>query len=64
MANLPELLTPKEVADWLGITEASLAQNRYIGGDAKIPFFKVGQRVRYVKTDVLAYLDANRKAHA
>lgn len=55
---LPELLTPKQVSDWLGISEASLAQTRYLS--TGIPYLKVGKRVRYLRDDVVAYVEANR----
>lgn len=56
---LPELLTPKQVSAWLGISEASLAQDRYLGKG--IAYVKFDKRVRYMRTDVLAYLEANRR---
>lgn len=58
MPNLPELLTPKEVAGWLAISEASLAQDRFM--KTGIPYIKVGKRVRYRRDDIISFLDANR----
>ncbi|WP_074413524.1 MULTISPECIES: helix-turn-helix domain-containing protein [Mycolicibacterium] len=58
MSELPELLTPKQLSEFIGISEASLGQDRYLGQG--IPYVKVGKRVRYLKDDVLAYLQANR----
>jgi hypothetical protein len=52
-----ELATPPEVAQFLHISEASLAQDHY--RDGGIPFIKVGKRVRYRWSDVYGYLDAN-----
>lgn len=60
MAELPELLTPEETADWLGMSVESLSQNRYLRNDKTIPYLKVGKRVRYIKDDVIAYVKANR----
>lgn len=56
--QLPEVLTPAELADFLRTTTASLAQDRYLGRG--IPFIKHGKRVRYLRQDVLDYLTANR----
>lgn len=55
---LPAVAMPKAVAGLIGSTEASLAQDRYLGRG--IPFTRVGRRVRYLRADVLAYLAANR----
>lgn len=52
-----EVATPKEVADFLHISEASLAQDRYRGTGPR--FIKHGRRVLYRWADVYAYLDAN-----
>jgi hypothetical protein len=38
-------------------TTNSLAQDRYLGRG--VPFIKVGRRVRYSRSDVLAYLERN-----
>lgn len=52
-------MTAKQLAAELDISEASLAQDRYKG--TGIPFVKVGnRRVRYLRADVMAYLQANR----
>lgn len=60
MAELPELLTPEETADWLGMSVESLSQNRYLRNAKTIPYLKVGKRVRYIKDDVIEYVKANR----
>ena len=50
--------TPREVAEYLQITEGSLAQHRYRGTGPR--FIKLaGRRVLYRWTDVESYLDAN-----
>lgn len=56
--DLPEVLTPAELAPYLRTSTASLAQDRYLGRG--IPFVKYGKRVRYLRTDVLDFLAANR----
>ena len=55
---LPPVSTPKHVAALICSTEGSLAQDRYLGRG--IPFVKIGKRVRYMRDDVLAFLQANR----
>ena len=56
--DLPELMTPSELAGFMQTTINSLAQDRYLGRG--IPFVKFGKRVRYLRNDVLHYLAANR----
>lgn len=56
--DLPAVMTPPEVADFMQTTTSSLAQDRYLGQG--IPFVKFGKRVRYLRDDVLDYLTANR----
>lgn len=51
------LLTPREVAEWVGITPAGLSNLRYRGTGPK--FRKFGHRtVRYSANDVQAWIDA------
>lgn len=58
MDDLPPVLTADALAQVLGISPASLAQDRYLGKG--IPFVKIGKRVRYMREDVLEYLRQNR----
>lgn len=58
MEPLPEVATAKQLAPFLGTTEAALAQDRYLGRG--IPFTKIGRRVRYLRSDVLKFLADNR----
>jgi hypothetical protein len=55
---LPPVATPDQIADFVQTTPAALAQDRYRGRG--IPFVKIAGRVRYLRKDVLAYLEANR----
>lgn len=52
-----ELLTRKQAANFLGVTEHTLAvwacTKRY-----KLPFIKVGRLVKYRYSDLLAFLDS------
>lgn len=56
-AQLPKFLKATDVADWLGISEQSLAADRFRGEG--IPYVKIGKRVRYRLDEVLSYIEAN-----
>ncbi|GAA4294646.1 helix-turn-helix domain-containing protein [Mycobacterium paraffinicum] len=57
--SLPEVATARQLAEFLGVSEASLAQDRYLRKG--VPFTRVGgRRIRYLRDDVLKYLQANR----
>ena len=56
--DLPEVLTPPELAAFMRTTTTSLAQDRYTGRG--VPYVKFGKRVRYMRSDVLAFLASNR----
>jgi hypothetical protein len=56
--ELPALLTPGELAEFMRTTQNSLAQDRYLGRG--VPFVKHGRKVLYTRSDVLAYLERNR----
>ena len=56
--DLPPLATPSQLAAVLQTTVDSLAQDRY--RRRGVPWTKVGGRVRYLREDVLNYLNANR----
>lgn len=52
---MEKLLTTKEAARYLGVSEAFLERDRWAG--ARIPYVKVGSRaVRYRPQDLEAYL--------
>lgn len=51
-------LKPEEVAEELGISVQSLAQDRYRGEG--IPYVKIGSRVRYLASDLEDFIEANR----
>jgi len=55
-----ELLTPIQAAEYLGVSEATLAQWRTIGR-YNIEFIKVGRLVKYRKSVLDAFL--NRRTH-
>jgi hypothetical protein len=56
-AEMPDLATPGEVAEYLRSSVARLAQLRYVGGGPK--FIKVGRKVLYRWSDVSDWLDHN-----
>lgn len=54
------LLTTRQAASFLGVSMAFLERDHWAG--ARIPFIKVSARtVRYRKSDVEAYLDAQMR---
>lgn len=56
--GLPEVMTARQLAEFMQCTPEALAQDRYKGRG--VPFVKFAGRVRYLRSDVLAYLSANR----
>ena len=55
-----KLLTEKQVADQLGISNRTLQAWRYRGGHTP-PFLKVGRAVRYRPGDVRSWLAERRR---
>lgn len=55
---LPPVATSKHVASIIGTSEAALSQERY--QHKGIPYTKIGRRVRYLRSDVIEFLAANR----
>jgi hypothetical protein len=55
---LPHVAKPEQVATVLQTTVDALAQDRY--RRRGVPWTKVGGRVRYLRSDVLKFLAANR----
>jgi len=58
LAELPPVLTPKQLAKLLGKSTDALAQERWLRKG--IPFIKYGTRVYYLRSDVAAFFAANR----
>lgn len=54
---LKSMNTPQQIAEYLDVPVASLAQARYLG--TGIPFVRVGRLIRYRREDVEAYIVAN-----
>lgn len=59
LAVLDPLLSCAEVAHWLNTTPGQLSQWRFHGEGP--PFIKLGRAVRYSRSDVQAWLEANTR---
>jgi hypothetical protein len=57
-AELPDVATPKQTADYVGSTVQALAQDRYL--NRGLPYCRYGGRIRYLRQDVLHYMADNR----
>ena len=53
-----QLLSPQEVADWLGVPVATVYRWRQTGGGP--PGYRVGRHVRYREFEVIDWLDGQR----
>ena len=56
-APAPELLTIPELAELLKVSVSTV---RLIQQQRQIPFIKVGGSVRFIRSDVLSYLEKRR----
>ncbi|MEN4449993.1 helix-turn-helix domain-containing protein [Mycobacterium sp. SM3041] len=56
-AQLDQLMTTQEVADYLGTSKGTLEVDRYYGRG--LPYVRFGRRIRYRASDIAAYLEAN-----
>jgi len=56
--DLPAVITASQMAQFLQTTPAALAQDRYLGRG--VPYTRIGRRIRYMRGDVLKYLEANK----
>ena len=54
----PEILTTKQAADYLCLTEATLTTWRCTKA-VRVPFIKLGRSVRYRKVDLDAFIKSN-----
>ena len=59
-SSMPEMMTPKQAAEYLGIAAQTLAVWRSTGRYA-LPFVKVGRNVRYRRSDLDKFFQ--RQAH-
>lgn len=58
MSKASLVLTSKEVANWLRVTEQTVRRWRSDGKGP--PFFRMGRQVRYYAHEVLSWLDENK----
>ena len=55
-----KLLTTKQAAPYLGVSEAFLERDRWAG--AQVPFIRIGARaVRYRLSDLEAFIESRRR---
>ena len=52
--NIDRLLNQKEVAEWIGMSEAWLEQNRF--RKKGLPYVKIGKSCRYRQSDVQQWI--------
>lgn len=55
ITELPKLYTEQELAEKLGVSAATLARARRA---EKLPYTRIGNRVRYTAAHLVAYLKA------
>jgi excisionase family DNA binding protein len=51
------LLTRKQLAEALGVTERWVSRSHEMG---RLPYVKVGKLIRFRRSDVVKYIEANR----
>lgn len=57
----PDLMTQKEAADMIRMSEAWFERQRW--EKKGIPYIKVGGRIFYEKKELLSWLDGRRSGH-
>jgi excisionase family DNA binding protein len=57
-----EVLSAAEAAKYLGVSKSLLDKNR-CSGKLKLPFTRIGRRVVYLKQDLNAFLESQRRIH-
>lgn len=57
-ADHQQLITERQAATWLGISQRTLWQRRH---DGLLPFVRDGRLVRYDLDDLRCYVEANRQ---
>jgi excisionase family DNA binding protein len=60
--NVEKLLTTQEAAALLRLSPVTLACWRATGAQPELRYIKVGRRVRYAESDVIAWLQARRSS--
>ena len=57
-----EVLTTGEVSTWLRVSVGGLQNDRYLRRG--LPYCKCDGKVRYLKSDILKYLNARKISHS
>jgi len=57
---IERLITPEEASEILGVTAKSLANSRYTRTGIDIPYIRLGNRIRYQESDLIAYIEKNK----
>lgn len=60
--RLPAIVTPDQLAAWLGVDPKTLETWRYAGGGP--PWFKMGRTIRYRVAAVAGWIEAQERATA
>jgi excisionase family DNA binding protein len=58
MKEIPKYLTPRQAADWFGLSVRTL--DRYRASGEGPAFHRFGGRIRYLREDLQAWADARR----
>jgi hypothetical protein len=53
-------LNERRVAELTGLALSTLRNDRARAGMRRIPYLKIGKAVRYLETDVIAFMEAHR----
>lgn len=57
------LLSPRETAEALGLSENTLAKWRYQRDENSPPFVRLGSLIRYRESELLAWLDSQAEGN-
>ena len=60
--TINRLFTTKQLADILGFAPKTLSNQRVLG--TGLPFIKIGNAVRYKKSDIETYIEENTFEHS
>jgi predicted site-specific integrase-resolvase len=58
LEDMPDLLSPSQVAEFLQISTSTLASWRS-SKNGKIPYCKIGNKVFYMKADIETFIEEN-----
>lgn len=58
--KIPRYLNEKEVSQLTGLALSTIRNDRSRAGRRRISYVKVGKAVRYLESDVIAFMEAHR----